>query len=633
MKLFLKLAGILLVLAAVAGLVGFYVHGSRAPGAADVTDRVLLLVPDGASESDPMVHLWLDAGNELGLHMALLHDSELVSPTADVRCAGMIVPDQVHRSANDAVIGALYRFVHNGGQVMIVYDAATWDLNGRYQRNESRLSSLVGVHYALYDQFRANSILWSAVRGTAEAMDGLEIPPGKFIPLSRRNDKISWEPVSAGAKKDAEYTFSRYQFGELTYPSFRTTGDYDGKVLLESDAGLVAGYRKDAAGGVLFVNLPLGYLKDRTDGLLLHAFVRYFAERVLQLPFLAAVPDGVGGLVLNWHIDARFALAPLEELKKIGMFKQGPFSIHFTAGPDVDKFGDHKGLDVLHDPLADQWIKFFVSRGYTVGSHGGWMHNYWGAKVTDDNAAEFEPYLEKNEKALEQISGEPVREYSAPVGNHPRWVTHWLEKHGFVAYYYVGDAGMAPTRVYLNGDRDTSIWAFPILHMGRQAAFEEMQFDNIPVETAKDWLLDVTSFVSHEHTARLVYSHPLGASRYTAALQAWLADTAELEKQNAFRWYTMTELANFLTRRDAVEWNLSSGGGDTVVLEATHPHSLEHFSWALPQSRYSQVKVVEGNGSVRAADGYWFVTAGRGTRIKVQMRLLSDQPRALEVAP
>ena len=633
MKFLVKIVGALLVLIAVAGLVGFYLHGSRTPEAGNVTDRILLLVPDGASKSDPMVHLWLDAGNELGLHLELLHDSELVSPAGDVRCAGMIVPDQVHRSANDAVVGALYRYVRNGGQLMVVYDAGTFDLNGRYEANESRLSSLVGVHYALYDQFRQNSIVWSPVRGTADAMEALEMPPGKFIPLSRRNEKISWEPVSASGKKDVEYTLSRYQFGELSYPSFHTSGSFDGKVLLESDAGLVAGYRKEAAGGVLFVNLPLGYLKDRTDGLLLHAFVRYFGERVLKLPFLTAVPDGVGGLVLNWHVDARFALPPLEELQKIGMFQQGPFSIHFTAGPDVDQFGDGKGLDVLHDPAADKWIKYFVSRGYTIGSHGGWMHNYWGAKVTDNNAAEFQPYLEKNQKALEQISGEPVREYSAPVGNHPRWVTHWLEKQGFVAYYFVGDAGMAPTRVYLNGDRDDNIWAFPILHMGRQAAFEEMQFDNIPVSTAREWLLDVTDFVAHEHTARLVYSHPLGASRYASALQAWCARTADLEKHNQFRWYTMTELANFLTRRDAVEWKVTAGEGDSVTLEATHPRSLEHFSWAFPRARYAQVKVVEGNGSVRQDGDSWFVTAGSGTHLKVQMRLLSGQPRALEVAP
>ena len=215
-------------------------------------------------------------------------------------------------------------------------------------------------------------------------------------------------------------------------------------MLLESKDGVVAGRRKHEQGEVLFVNLPLGYLESRTDGLLLHSFLHYFANEILHLPYLASVPDGTGGLVLNWHIDAASALKPMIVLSKAGIFDHGPFSAHFTAGPDVDAFNDGKGLDVDHNPEAQQWIRTFEQRGYAIGSHGGWIHNYFGEHLTDDNEKDFEQYLIKNDQALEHVDGQPIREYSAPLGNHPQWVTRWLQKHGFVAYYFSGDTGFFP---------------------------------------------------------------------------------------------------------------------------------------------------------------------------------------------
>jgi hypothetical protein len=43
-------------------------------------DRLLLLVPDGASFSDPKVAMWMDAGSEEGLHVVPVHDSDFLRP-------------------------------------------------------------------------------------------------------------------------------------------------------------------------------------------------------------------------------------------------------------------------------------------------------------------------------------------------------------------------------------------------------------------------------------------------------------------------------------------------------------------------------------------------------------------------
>src|SRR5437764_2340824 len=379
-----------------------YMHRGG-PQASDSLDTLLLLLPDSADANDPMVHEWLDAAEEEGLHMQIVRDSFLLNPMFQFHAAGLIVPDQLHRFANDTLVGALHAYVHAGGKLMLVYDACTLDLNGYFPKYESRLSDLAGVSYALYDKYKKNTMESDKIWGSHKTMQQLEIPPGKYIPLTTEAEQPGWlQQVSWNSEQPGEdarkFTFSRYLYNDLKYPSFHTSGDFDGKVLLESKAGVVAGARKHGAGDVLFVNLPLGYLESRTDGLMLHSFLLYFANHILHLPHLASVPDGTGGLVLNWHIDAESALKPMTLLQKAGIFDQGPFSVHFTAGPDVNAVNDGKGLDVEHNPAAQGWIQYFQKHGDVVGSHGGWIHNYFGDHIAENNENEFAPFIVRNDQ-------------------------------------------------------------------------------------------------------------------------------------------------------------------------------------------------------------------------------------------
>jgi hypothetical protein len=368
------------------------------------------------------------------------------------------------------------------------------------------------------------------------------------------------------------------------------------------------------------VNLPLGYLASRTDGLLLHSFLHFFGVNMMGLPYLASVPDGVGGLVFNWHIDARSSLKPLKTLADAGVFDRGRFSVHFTAGPDVDTFGDHKGLDVDHDPEAQKWIRYLLARGQEIGSHGGWIHNYFGYHLNDTNESGFEQYLKMNKDSLERVSGTRITEYSAPLGNHPEWVTRWLERNGVVAYYFTGDAGLGPTRVYRDAERDgPDIWGFPILHMGKEASLEEMGFDDIPIGDVRDWLLAVTDFTVREHTARLVYTHPYGAEKFFGTLRTWLDNADDLQKEGRFRWYTMTKLAGFLTQRESVHWTLLRSSAGKVTLHASHPKTLDHQTWAFPQDYYKDVSVVEGHAAVHVQDGMIFIAAADGRQLTVEL--------------
>ena len=602
-----------------------YMYRSMPAAHGDV-DTILLLLPDDVDAGNIVLHEWQDAAAEEGLHLRVIHDSEFLNPMRHRVARGLIVPDLLHRRANGSLIGALHDFVQNGGKLMLVYDACTWDLDGHYSKVESRLSDVVGVSYALYDQFRdKDTIRWSQVWGSREAMEALQLPPGKYVHADSELFTATLKPIAQLPPSDphptsADYVLSGYLRGEVQYPSFRTTGQFDGELLMQSTAGLVAGARRVGNGRVLFVNLPLSYLEARTDGILMHAFLRYFAVHLLKLPYLSPVPDGVGGLVFNWHIDSKLHLESLKTLLAAHVFDQGPFSIHFTAGPDVNEFGDGKGIDVEHNPEAQRLIAELVKRGHVIGSHGGWIHNYFGEHLSDANEAEFSKYLQLNLDALQRVVGKPITEYSAPVGNQPRWVAQWLEQRGFNAYYFVGDSGMQPTQVYRDQARDgASIWAFPIVHMGKYAALEEMGFDNVPTEKVRQWLLQTADYASSSDSAHLIYTHVVGANRYMPAMQAFLHRTSDLTAQHRFRWYSMTELGEYMNARKAVDWSLLATNNHSVLLEAQAPKTLEHQTWIFPKGKYSEPQVRQGTATVRAQDERWLVTAGNCKQLAVEI--------------
>jgi len=588
-------------------------------------DRLLLLVPDGVSFSNPKITMWLDAGSEEGLHVVPVHDSEFLRPLwGESKCAGVILPDSIHQQASDLFVATLHHFVADGGKLMLVYDAGTFSLNGAFAAGSSRLSDLAGVDYALYDKLGDKTIQWNKVTSTNAIVSQMEIPPGKYYPFRTETGVSAHKdgsPIAANGTFEVE--LRRYKYGDLQYPSFVTSGNYTGEVLFHSSNGLVAGQQSYEKGSVLFVNLPLGYLKGSTDGLMLHVFLKYFASHALSLPYLMPVPDGTGGLVLNWHIDSNAAIKPLQEMSSWSLLQQGPYSIHITAGPDAGKVGDRKGFDVDHNPVSQDLVRKYIGLGYEIGSHGGWIHDYFSAHVETDNPKDLEQYLALNKNALERATGKPVAEYSAPNGNQPPWVTHWLEAHGFVAYYFTGDTGMGPTQGYRSGEREArNVWAFPILHLDRAAGFEELSTEGYSDFEIARWLAAITDFTADHRSVRLVYFHPPGILQYHDLVDRWAEQTARLRTDGRFRWYTMTELANFLNSRKQVKWKMSDHSG-LITVEATHPQTLDHKTWRIPASRFAEPKIIEGSAKVVRDSDAWMVIAGEGRDLRFEMEALN----------
>jgi hypothetical protein len=569
----------------------------------DQKRTLALLVADGTDTDAEKI--WLQAALEEGIKLEVVTASQFlrVRPSDQKSYAGIVVPDKLHRRASTYLTDTLRDYVRQGGKLMLVFDAVTYDLNGAYAPASAPLSDVAGVEYAMYEKFGKAVVRASPVIGTRESISRIGIPPGrtevaKAISLNNQT---------------YDYWMTTYGYNELKYPLFQTgTVAPDTEVMmLTPEAQVVAARHRLGKGETLFINLPLGLLKNSTDGLLMHSFLRYFSDTFVGLPRLLSAPDGIGGLILNIHVDNGSAIKSLATLQKMGVFDQGPYSIHFTAGPDVNQFGDGLGMDVVHNKTTQQWIRYLQANGNAIGDHGGWIHNYFGSRINDTNSNEYEKYLVYNNDAMHKVTGQPITEYSAPIGNHPRWVTEWIGRHGIETYYTTSNLGMGPTRMFQNNALiDKRTWSIPITPFGRIASFEEAMFAKQPAGPMTNWLVALTNFVATNQTIRQIYCHPIGVPYYADSMHALLDTAKSLQQQHQFKWRTMTDVARFMSRRENVRWKLGNQAGK-LELKASHDSSLVQMAWRIPVALCQKPQITRGKGRISSqADHSWQVTAG-----------------------
>lgn len=691
---------------------------------------LMLLLPDGQSLTDDRVTSWIDAASEVGTRMAVVTDTQLLAmgPTGALRYAGLVLPDQLHTIATDAVVTAVRDYTTQGGRTFLTFDFAALTLNGAqqpvYPIPRSRLSDLAGVDYVLYDQLLDRTVGLGPVTAMRSMLRELLVPPGKSMPylapgaqqasLAARSPEASkaapiappgllatvglrsseslYLPVSvadpggvkgfdpqqfqnlplpslrerqqtpsgravprtvpiqlgrafkapkvprtsavrpvrapAGAvftteaestpgsqralavAPDALEAYHGYLLGHLIYPSYVTTGVFNGTTLASSpDFGLVAGVRPVGAGQVLFVNLPLGYLKGRTDALPMHGFLNFFMQHVVQGSRLSAMPNGVAGLTYDWHLDSMAAQAPSLALEAAGVFNKGPFSMEMTAGPDAVVPGDGLGWNLNVNPVAQQLLRRLDGLGHAVGSHGGWVHDHFGNNASETNATEFLPLLQWNEAAVNGAVGKAARSYSAPQGNNPLWAMDWLEQQGVVGAYFGGHTGLGATRQYRDGVlKNPALYVFPVTPQGLYATFEEFQIYQVPKTDVIDWYRGLVDFSIAQNTSRLVYAHPPGANDWPDVLNNLLSYAGG--KGAKFKWYTMPRLADFMTQRQQVVWTETILATGATRFDVSHPTGLGEMVWMLPKNRYAKPVIVTAGGAVVANGGtVWLVKA------------------------
>jgi Polysaccharide deacetylase len=619
MKRLLKKSTIIFALVLVG--MGYFAYVDYGRYGVPISMTVALLVPDEESLNGNYVQMWMDAAHEDGIKLQPVHSSQWVRSVTRYAhiWEGVILPDTFHRKMMPGLAVALQNYVNGGGRLMVVYDAGTMDKNGFHPLGRVELVPLVGFDYAMYHALREGMTNAGAIIGGGRFFEEIGLPPGRYI--SRAISPQSGLRMFDEDSNLASVQVVGYGEGLQRFVSMVTKGSPNAEVLLRNDQGSILASRHRTGKGVtFFVNIPLTYLKQRSDSIFLHGFLLYFVRKELRQPQLSETPRGRGAIVLNWHVDAKPALPALRRLIEMGLFdREGPFSIHVTAGPDVNMAGDHAGLDIDNNLEMRELLKKLRDQGHAIGSHGGWIHNYFGLHANEKNAMEMAPFLLLNHNAMINLLGVAPREYSAPFGNQPVWANKWLQDHGVIATYLTGNIGLGPTRLWMGDTRTSNLWTFPVLTFGTVATAEDAFFQKVPQDTFDNWLQEVARYVQESRTVRLVYFHPPGAVLYSNAVSRFIDRIGMCRRQNQCNWLTMTQAAEFMNQREKTQWKIQSNSTGWQF-HAEHVIDLKDLAWRFPVHRFEQPTITLGDAQVEKIENEWLVVARSGKILQLDLK-------------
>jgi len=494
-----------------------------------------------------------------------------LNPVEIVKSKNVILfPDGVNQYLPIEVVSWIEKYLENGGNVFFCFDPGIKNFNNAYL-DEGLFSHIIGANYITYKQYGTSCFTTGYLYiDNKNNQDFLGIPYWKLI---------------------EGHLLGGYSYGKLVYPveviereenlkdseiyafvSSKEGKKYPGVIL-----------RKYQKGAVMYVNLPLGYLKSYADDFPLRTFLRTFLFKVVKVPHLVNVPYGIGGLVVNWHIDSSIDLKSIPYMIENNYLRKGiEYSIDITAGDFRDKPGDGLGFDACGKgkDLVRKLTEFGI-----IGSHGGWGHNFFSNNIIKGVFGEKEiyEYILKNNQCLESITGYKITEYAAPNGVHPQpLATKVLEKLGMSCYYYTGDNGSSPNRTFINGKMvSDKVVAFPISSLGKYASFFEMKEAGKTEEDVKKWLFAITDYVSKEHTVRLIYSHPYDIPLYPNALKGFLDYLESLQKQKVVQVKPMSYFSNFLFKLLNIKFEIDFYKNK---ISLSNKENLEGITIAVPKN-------------------------------------------------
>jgi hypothetical protein len=452
-----------------------------------------------------------------------------------------------------SMAGVMRQYAALGGNVAFVNDVGTRNAFGQFLPRAAT-ADVAGVDYERYAGGPAKSLFHGRFAFSSdEAVRRWGIPHGKLTP---------------------QREIASYKYGPLIYP----LADADvtaPDVQIDARSGNipVLGMRKIGRGAVLWVGLPLGYLKAHSDAFPMQLILQQFLVHTAGVPHLLPSPGGIGRLIINIHLDSQAEWPSIPHLIADHLVREAvPMEFDVTAGPDRDRPGDHQGLDAcgLGAPLVRE-----LERYGTIGSHGGWAHNYfaWGVEDGSLDGPQISKLIKRNNDCLSTITGKPIQSFAAPDGAHPQpEMTDIIERLGMNSYYYTGDTGMSATRAFYDGRMvSSSVWAFPIMPIDRDASLAEMSIAKIRPNDVRDWLDDTAAYAAQTRSVMLLYSHGydlLVASKFDAPFTSFLNTVEKLHHADRLTTGGLAESATFLQRFIATKYRFSrTNYGMTVHLE------------------------------------------------------------------
>lgn len=429
-------------------------------------------------------------------HLLLAVDPDVLAGTVPA----VIFPDSLCQRMPIGFEPWLARYLKAGGGIAAIYDPAVKDSQDAYLP-ETLFNRFSGINHVVFNRLADRAYTLGHIKfQNSAAVQACEIPFGKL---------------------DSNLYLCGYGYGRLHYPVARSQIVADPavqpapKVLataVDDDGSVYPAIvtRRYGNGLVFYVNMPLGHLKANADDLPLRSMLRFFLFNRLRIPHLMNVPYGKGGIVLNWHHDSNCDWPYLEQMVEAGFFRPRlKYSMHITAGDSLDRPGDNKGFDACGQ--GKRFVEKLMPYG-TIGSHGGWYHNWFALNIESGafGEKEIKTYIQKNSECLESLTGRKIVEYSAPNGVHPQPVmTQILAEMGIAAYYYTGDSGAAPNRTFFNGRMlSDRLIAFPVMPLIDMASLEEFDVNGYGEAAVRQWLQRTVAYAVNNRVVRLLYSHP-----------------------------------------------------------------------------------------------------------------------------
>lgn len=505
----------------------------------------------------------------------------------------LVVPETINTTMSPEVAEIIDSYVRiQGGYVLLALDPATRGPGGAL-RPTPLLAKLAGVNYSL------------------------PVPEGQKLTYSGNwyfpsADKGREWGITPG-KLDKEHAVSSYSYGKLKFEHARAA-NVDARVVAfdrveGEEVPVITEKIYDSGGTVVYANLPLGKYKLRSDDLTPRSVLRTFLIRYAKIPRLVNSPGGGGGVVFNLHVCSGAYFRALTVMMIQGLFQKDlPFSIHITAGPDTYKLGDGTGF-FAEDKFRGRPVLEVLKNYGEIGSHGGWIHNFFAynlAYMPQKSAFEL---LDWNFRALEQVTGKKVVEYSDPGGNHPLWVNQRLEELGVKAYYWAGDTGSSPTHPRLDDKyAGSKMWAFPITPFREFASLEEMERGNVPLAEVKQWMEDLIDFSADEREIRMIYTHPSDTRFGLEAMRTFEEKALSEQREGRITMAPMSEFADFLNRYAKTNWQIKREKGYNYSIDLENPEGLKDITVAVYVGEDDKNVVLGGNVKTSYEEGWLYVT-------------------------
>ncbi|MEW6273984.1 MAG: hypothetical protein AB1556_02580 [Bacillota bacterium] len=515
--------------------------------------------------------------------------------------AALILPERVNRQIAPSVARLLEEYVTRfGGKVFIGADAGTLDEKGGL-REKGLFSSVAGLQYEIPPGFSDEKQNFFEGREK-----GILLVPGQS-PLRKYFDPGLFDHDALKVfdnppLKDSYFPLTNVTAGILAYTG-REGFPENGSVLQKNYPG---------GGVVLSVNGSPGLLKagENVD-FFLRALLKYFLLELVGLPRLVASPGGVAGLVVAIHVCSG---AYFRDLDRIFAWKllsrEIPFSFYVTAGPDNDRPGDKRGVDVLNPKKGRRYVEL-LSRYGSIGAHGGWQHNYWAYRYQELSDEEKKDYIDRNFQALFAATGQPVSDYAAPGGAHDPKVNDFLAAWEIKAASLPVAFNSPPTHAWFNGQPEKRFWLFGYTGTIYGTAFENMLAGGRKPSQIESDIRQLIDYLVEQREIRLLYFHPVSIARHPEmwrAIQSYILKYAE-EGNLSVR--TMGDFADFLTRHEKVRFSVRKSDRGYYI-SATCPDSLKEMTFALPAAKNARLRNAAGL-KIKEKNGWAYVTILKDT--------------------